>query len=228
MSKMERPEALRAHSGRVDIGLRNRADSTHNSQHGQACLEREHLAVLQGTRFADMAPLVDAGVGWREIAEATPAHARCRVVSNTKFEFDDEGGHAFVLPVRVDNALTPESADPAAAVSVGAVVDLLAFHPDHPHRWALYRDVAEWLGSIPPQYLDPEPVPVWRSPLSWLCANCRGVVLLSDRVSQYRILSLLNSIIAEDEQHADELRRVLAQPWPAPQVILSQEGRRAA
>src|SRR5437764_4785256 len=36
MSHMERPEALAAHSGRVDLGLRNSADSTHNGQREQA------------------------------------------------------------------------------------------------------------------------------------------------------------------------------------------------
>jgi DNA segregation ATPase FtsK/SpoIIIE-like protein len=36
MSNMERPEALAAHSGRVDLGLRNSADSTQNGQREQA------------------------------------------------------------------------------------------------------------------------------------------------------------------------------------------------
>ena len=40
---MERPEALRAHSGRVDIGLRNSADSTQNSQREQA----RHIATIR-------------------------------------------------------------------------------------------------------------------------------------------------------------------------------------
>jgi hypothetical protein len=185
----------------------------------QAALGREYQVALRMTRFADLAPLVTAGIDWRAIAEAVPAHALIQVAQNTGFEFDADGKSAFVLPVRTDNPLTPESADPASAIRDGAIVDLVAFHPRHPDRWALRRDAAEWLGAIEPQYLDPAPATIFRSPLSWLRADCRGLVLLGDRASQYRILTLLHSIIAEDEQHATELRRVLMRPWPAPQVI---------
>jgi hypothetical protein len=193
-------------------------------------LSREHLTALYSTRFADLAPLVAVGIRWETIATAVPAFARIRVSNDaTTFEPDESGGGAFIVPVRVENPITPEAFDPVRAVRDGAIVDLAGFHPHHPDRWALRRDVAEWLGAIEPQYLDPEPVPIWRSPLSWLRADCRGLVLLGDRASQYRILSGLCSIVAEDAQHAAELQSILAQPWSAPRVIVGvQETRHAA
>src|SRR5262249_31201106 len=121
---------------------------------------------------------------------------------------------AYLIPVRADHALTPETADPTAAVLSGAIIDLLAFHARYPHRWALRRDAAEWLGAIEPQYFAPEPVHVWRSPLAWLRAGCQGIVILSrDAASACR-----GGIIAEDAEHAAELGGILARPWPVPQI----------
>ena len=188
---------------------------------------RKYRAALRSTRFADLAPMVGAGVGWRAITCVVPAFATIRVTGGI-FEFDESGGDAFVVPVRIENPITPEAFDPATAVSNGAIVDLVAFHPLHPDRWVLRRDAAEWLGAVEPQHLDPEPVTIWRSPMSWLQAGCLGLVLLGDQNSRYGILSLLHSIIAEDGQHAAELRRELARPWPVPQVISPREARRAA
>jgi hypothetical protein len=185
----------------------------------QATLGREYLAALRMTRFADLAPLVAAGVSWETIATAAPALARIRVSKGITFEPDDDGGGAFIVPVRVESPITPETFDAATAVRDGAIIDLVAFHPLHPDRWALRRDVAEWLGAIEPQYLAPDPVPVWRSPLSWLQAGCRGIVLLSrERISQYRVLSGLGEVVAEDLQHAVELRCIVERPWSAPPV----------
>jgi hypothetical protein len=198
-------------------------------QQREVALIHEHLAALHNTRFADLAPLVVAGIRWETIATAVPALACIRVSRLAGFQPDEGGGNAFIIPVRVENPITPEALDPAAAVCDGAVVDLVAFHPHHPDHWALRREAAEWLGAIEPQYLDPDPVPVWRTPLAWLRADCRGLVLLGDRASQYRILTLLHSIVAEDDGHAAELRCLLARPWPVPQVVSSQaEVRHAA
>ncbi len=131
-------------------------------------------------------PLFAAGITSQTIAAVAPAIVRIAVAGST-YEPDPAGKGAFLLPVRVDNPLTPEAADSIGIIRAGSIVDLLAFHPAHPYRWALRRDDAEWLGAIEPQYLDPAPVPVWRSPLAWLQAGCRGLVVLSpvaaDRVT---------------------------------------------
>ena len=208
-------------------GQQKSAPTYHNPSPKQRTLAREYWCALQSTRFTDLAPLPQAGVGGPGLAVG-PALA-CVRVANETFVFDDEAASAFVIPVRVENHITPEVSDPVQTVRDGKIVDLVAFHPAHSHCWALRYGSAEWLGAIEAQYLDPEPVPVWRSPLSWLRADCRGLLLLGDRASQYRILTLLNSIVAEDERHAAELRCVLARPWPVPQVVSSQaEVRHAA
>jgi len=204
--------------------------SAAKSQALKSALTREYFNALRCTRFTSLTPLLVAGVSWRAITDAVPAHARI-TVSKDLFDFEGEGGSAFIVPARVESPLTPEATDPVETVRVGAIVDLIAFHPDHPARWALRTGAAEWLGAVEPQYLEPQPVPLWRTPLRWLQAGCRGLVLLSrERESEYRILSGLRVIVAEDQQHAAELRQQLGQPWPMPRVMVgpSREVRRAA
>jgi hypothetical protein len=228
MPQKENPAAL-AGADRAGISTVESLSFTRANTGKQAALTREHWAALRATRFADFAPLTAAGVDWRSITQAEPAFTSiAKVTDPAGFEYDPEGADAFLLPVRADNLVTPESDDPCLTVREGAIVDLLVFHPRHPHYWRLRRGTAEWLGSIEPQYLDPDPVPVWRTPFRWLQAGCSGLVLLSDGNSRYRTLSLLRSIVAEDAQHAAELRRELARPWPVPQVISPQEMHRAA
>jgi hypothetical protein len=194
-------------------------------------LDREYLAALRTTSFANLAPLLAAGIPWRAIAAVAPALAMVRVDRlGITFEPDEDGAAAYVFPVRVGPATTPESGDPLDTIARAEIVDLIAMHPAHPGCWALRRGVAEWLGAVEPQYLDPEPVPVWRSPSAWLRGGCHGLTLLSrERASQYRTLSSLCEIVAEDLQHAAELRRILERPWSAPRVIAPRlEVRRAA
>jgi hypothetical protein len=124
--------------------------------------------------------------------------------------------------------VTPETMDdPHEVISWGAIVDLVAFHPRHPARWALRVGAAEWLGCCEPQYLDPPPVRIWRLPLDWLRADCTGLVILSQEpVDAYRVLSGLHSITAEDAAHAGELRRVLSRSWLVPHIGMATGGMR--
>lgn len=194
-----------------------------------ADLRDEYLAALRSTSWADLEPLRAAGVGGPGAAIA-PAVARIRV-SRGLYEPDPEGGAAFLLPVRLENPSSPEAADPENAVRNGGLVDLLAFAPEYPYRWARRAGTATWLGCVEPQFLMPDPVPVWRSPLHWLGNDCRGLVLLTrDKRERYRVLTHLDAIIAEDEGHANELRELLAHPWLAPPVFVrrGREVRHAA
>src|SRR6266550_6674203 len=178
----------------------------------------EYLVALRRTRFADLGPLRKAGVGGPGLAIG-PAFAAIRV-SNGLFELDAEGdARAFIVPIRIGNPISPEASDPVQAVREGKILDLLAFSPAYPMRWALRTGNATWLGAIEPQFLMPEPVPIWRNPLAWLRNDCRGLVLLNPvRSEQYRVLTVCDSIVAEDERHAAELREVLDHPWLAPPV----------
>ena len=76
--------------------------------------------------------------------------------------------------VQVDTA---EVNDPIKAVRHGTLIDLIALSPAYPNQWALRLGNATWLGAIEPQFLMPEPVPIWRNPLAWLRNDCRGLVL---------------------------------------------------
>lgn len=192
----------------------------------------EYRAALHGTTLRDLRPLRDAGIGTAGLALA-PAYARVQLSRDAAtFTFDpDSDLVAFILPVRHSNPLSPEAADPELEVAAGPIVDLLAFSPHVPGCWALRIGSACWLGAVEPQYLMPDPVPIWRTPMHWLGNDCRGLVLLSpDKRDRYRVLTCLDSIVAEDELHARELRGLLAQPWLAPPVYVRQarEVRRAA
>ncbi len=178
----------------------------------------EYLVALRRTRFADLGPLRKAGVGGPGLAIG-PAIAAIRT-SDGRFELDPEGdARAFIVPIRIGNPISPEASDPVQAVREGEILDLLAFSRSYPMRWALRTGNATWLGAIEPQFLMPEPVPVWRNTLAWLRNDCRGLVLLShERSEQYRALTVCDAIVAEDERHATELREVLDHPWLAPPV----------
>jgi hypothetical protein len=76
----------------------------------------------------------------------------------------------------------------------------------------------------------PAPVAVRGSILSWFHAGCIGLVPLSrSSADLYRLLTICTGgIVAENDEHAVELRRVLERPWPAPYVSVAQEVRHAA
>lgn len=130
------------------------------------------------------------------------------------------GGAAYITPVLV-NGGTPETPHPLAyARHLGECVDLVAWHPLHPERWALRTGAATWLGCIGPQYMDPEPVAIRRSPLAWLRAACDGLVILSKQADDaYRLLCGCAELIAEDAEHRAELRKLTRRPWPLPRIV---------
>jgi hypothetical protein len=195
-----------------------------------ADLRREYLCALGTTAPKnDLDPLLSAGVSRRAISIAMPALVRVAVHGGFYHPEPDSGGLAYVIPVRVDDPFSPEAIDPAEAINGGGIVDLVAFHPAHPHRWALRVGAAEWLGAVEPQYMGPAAVQIWRSPLDWLRADCRGLVILSpDPRDQYRLLSSFGALLVEDVEYATELRQILARPWPGPCVLLGNRGRRHA
>ena len=169
-----------------------------------------------------------ASVTQKTLDALVPVIARISIEG--KIYQPDHAGHlAYLIPVRVDQALTPEAADPAQTVRRGGIVDLVAPRPAHPLSWVLRLNAAEWLGTIEPQYLDPDPIHLWRSPLSWLRAGCRGLVILSRQQARaYRSLAgCRGPVIAEDGGHPAELRSTLFRPWPMPQILFPAAARHA-
>jgi len=139
-------------------------------------------------------------------------------IEGERYQPDPHGSGAFITPVCIHEPHWPESPYPLEFVRYGNLVDLVAWHPRFPDRWATRTGTASWLGLR--EVFDPFPVPVWRGVLGWLRAGAVGIVLLtSDRAERWRLLSDLPGIIAEDEEHATELRNALQRPWSAPPVI---------
>jgi hypothetical protein len=178
---------------------------------------------------ADRARLTPLGVLARDVDRLVGA-ADIRLCGADLYEPDPDGTRCLITPVRVELALTPESVAPAVYCRIGQIVDLIGWHPARPDRWALRVGAAEWLGCIEPQFLEPSPVPTWRTPLAWLQALCTGLVLLSDEpLSRYRILSgCISGLVAEDHDHAAELRAILERPFEAPAIIIGRKQRAAA
>jgi hypothetical protein len=185
-------------------------------------LEAEYLAALSDTSPLQRRELLRAGVPQHAIDLAGPAYARVRPVGRLLFEPnpDSELG-AFILPVRADYPDTPESPDPEAAVGGGDILDLVAFEPELGARWLLRTGNAEWLGSCPPQYLDPPPVALYRSPIDWLRAGCQGLVCLVRAPFEIlRFLARFTAIIVDDLTHAAELEVLLRHPFLSPTILV--------
>ena len=170
---------------------------------------------------ADVAELEEFGVPAAavEIFQLVGIARISRIVDIGLYEPDPSGALAFITPALVESPTTPESQSPGA-FALGNIVDLVAWDPQAPRDWALRALQAEWLGCVPSQYLDPEPVPVWRTVLNWFRAGCTGLVVLSREPAEiYRLLmGFPGGILGEDEVHCAELRRTLERPWPVPPI----------
>lgn len=193
-------------------------------------LRCEYETALAGTTWEDLRPLREAGVGGPGLAVGI-AVQRISVSRCGLYEPDPDGGPAFIVPARIECPTTPEALEPVDTVRHGDLADLIAISTALPLRWARRTGVATWLGAIEPQYLAVDPTPIWRSPLHWLGNDCHGLALITrSRVERYRLLTHCDAILAEDEDHADELRDLLSRPWMAPPVYVrrGKEVRHAA
>lgn len=175
--------------------------------------------------------LLDAGVPSRALALGWAGVVNC-VTDGDYYQPHESGAEMVVVPVKaMDDQSSPEYPDPAGVLLCGGVADLVAFRLDTPSRWYT-RAAPLWLGCIPPQLLDPEPVRVWRTPLAWLRADGIGMVPLArDAWGKYSVLVTARRIIAEDVRHGDELQRILSRPFdkPLPPIMVpSPAGRRVA
>ena len=182
-------------------------------------LRAELLASVAQLGEADRLALLDLGIAAETIARFRMCGIEQVSISNGLYSPAPGGPIAIITPVRVYTSVTPEARAARAYAHWGPIVDLVAWHPAEPERFALRIGSAEWLGCIEPQYLDPDPVPIHRSVLDWLRAGCVGLVLLSpDPADQYRALCCCGRIVTADPEHSKALRRVLSRPWPHPTV----------
>lgn len=93
------------------------------------------------------------------------------------------------------------------------LIDLVAWHPASPDRWALRYGVADRLGE--PEW---ETCRVWRSVFNWLRAGADGIVPL--RPSALHWIDS-ETLIAEDNEHRRTLIRDLMKPRDLPRIVTS-------
>jgi hypothetical protein len=145
------------------------------------------------------------------------------------FEPSEDGPKAFISPVRGLGTGEIQWPSPAEVLRFGDIVDLLAWNPASPGRWALRRGSATALGIVQPQILDPAPVRVHGSPLGWFQSGGDGLALLSHQSVDVRnVLMQLRGIVADDQTHRRALIAILSRPLPVPPISIASAPRRVA
>lgn len=186
-------------------------------------LDGEYLEALANTTASSRRELLRVGVTQRALDLAGTAYAKVEPAGQALFQPNPASDRsAFILPVRVEYPDTPESTTtPEAVLERGEIVDLVAFTPQLATRWALRAGNAEWLGACPPQYLEPEPVTVHRSPLDWLRADCQGLVCLATKpLDVLRFLTRFAAVSVVDDAHAEELKAIIDRPLLYPEILV--------
>jgi hypothetical protein len=197
---------------------------------GHNWLEAEWRAALAGLELDDvrllaryglnLPLLVDLGLdAYALMVGALPMRVEGR---RRRWVPDPTGHRGFVTPVR-GRGDRYDARDLLADEIVinGPLLDLVAWHPERPHRWATRTGAAEWLGAWDPGIAQErhEPVRLWRAPFAWLKGWLEGVVpLTTDRAALHRLLADMPAIRAEDEPHGRQLERALERPYPVPVV----------
>ena len=176
----------------------------------QIALVREHWAAvrrlwldtpepLRRAQFGDgLAPDFWFGAGMPGLATVTALGDR--------FEFTAGGKNALIIPAY---HVIPGTLDANPAAHVEHLVDLIAVDLDHPDRFWRRRGDAVVLGNA---YLEIAgetcaPVPVFKTPMSWLRAAGAGVVVLDWDYARALLLDL--ELIAENLELGDRLDAAL-------------------
>lgn len=144
-------------------------------------------------------------------------------VDGDRFDLSPAGSEMFIVPARVDPEIGPAEIDhpePMGAVVYGDTVDMIAFDLDKPERFASLTGLAPCLGFA--LFGDTVATSVWKSPLGWLQARCRGICPLTRDPVELRaiLMRLPGPIAAEDIEHGRELDRLLARPLPHPPIFV--------
>jgi hypothetical protein len=183
-------------------------------------LAAEMRAAIEAMERRDFAQLRQMGV-----TRMMAGIGRVRDVGEGLYEPEESpwGHWRWITPVCTEWRDTPESNDPESPMCA-ELVDLVAWHENAPEKWLLRTGHAQWLGRIEPQYCNPNPVQILRSPLSWLRNNCIGLVPLGrKRYEVYDVLMCCRyGMKAEDRAHAAELRHILEYPIPHPPVYVGE------
>lgn len=158
------------------------------------------------------------------------------IVRGETFIIAPHGAPAIITPVRVDPAeydperalrTLPETLDPDGATIMGDMIDLIAWHPRKPDKWACLTGDALTLGACLPQtFDDPAPVRIHGSIAGWFAAGCKGVFITAkDPRERMAVLQSMAAIAPDDEDHAAELRRQATLKPKAPKMVIDPRAR---
>ena len=176
----------------------------------QLVLVREHWATVRHLWLDD--PDLAAGELRASLPEefyvgaGMPGLAPIRPTRDGRFEFAEDGLTAIIIPAY---DTIPGILDANAERHVAHLIDLIAVDAGHPDRFWRRRGEALVLGAA---YLDiagqeGEPVPVFRSPMSWLQSGGAGVVVLDWAWVPDLLLGF--DLIAEDVDLGNRLEAAL-------------------
>ena len=140
-----------------------------------------------------------------------------RFFTGGRFELDDTGTLAAVLPVRDVDACT--------------IRDYCAWPLGDPTKFAVALGIGDCLGADqianPASFAFGQALPIYRLPLTWLKAGCRGIALLNHFTAWRWLNAALGPVEAEDPAHARELYK-LARRRPEPVIRSRSSSMRVA
>ena len=149
-------------------------------------------------------------------------------IEGERYQPSPAGTPAAIVAVRMPRGMAPRDIEhpaPTAAALVGEdLVDLVAFAPIAPGRFATRLGVADTLGFLAPQALSPPPTRVHATPLSWLRAEGDGIAILAREAPDMRrvlMAAAAGGIEVEDGAFARRLRRIAERPWRAPRIAVA-------
>ena len=154
-------------------------------------------------RREDIDPtLVDAHAG---IAAVLPS-----TFAGEYFDISDNGEPACIIEAYAEDGET--------------VCDLVSWRIAHPEAFFRAIGAAPLLGwtqvTNPASWCFSTLLRVHRTPLSWLKAACSGVVVLDHRYGPAALGQALGPLLAEDAEHAVELRKLLCRAPVTPDQIV--------
>lgn len=194
-------------------------------------LAGELAAALANVRPAHRTRLADLGVPPFVLSRELALVGVERVeIEGDTYQPHPGGSPAVIVAVRVPHGMAPGDLDhpaPQAAALVGEqVVDIIAFAPDAPDRFATRLGIAECLGFLAPPFLKPPPTRVHAAPLDWLRAEGKGIAIVAREATSIRRVLMAAAPGGIEVRHAAfarTLRRIAERPWPAPRITVARE-----
>jgi hypothetical protein len=127
-------------------------------------------------------------------------------VTDRTFRLSPSAAHALITPIRIDDASPTSECNESTSspVHYGQLVDLIAWHPDRPGKWALYTGHALALGWCTPRGWDDasDPVRVHSTVAGWFRSGCDGLfICATDPADRQRVILSVGAIRADNRDH---------------------------